>query len=409
MNIFLLLVALGCFIAVLVLSNILDSQKAAERWQGDSEQEFTQLSCFIPADRAVTLSDVMGFREAMMQKFKEASLDVSGDARLFADAWSCVNKVSVASSLGRGDVYATAVGGEFFTFHPIKLISGSYISETDLMKDRVLLDEDTAWLLFGSTDIAGMTFKIEAKPFVVAGVIEREEDFASSKAYTEGMGIFMPYEAFLGLDSGAEPPEAAPTLKTQPGEPEGGEKPETQQDAAAPRNTSIQCYEVVMPQPVKGFAEGIAKDKFPIGRGEIINNTRRYSFSKLFDMIGQFGARSMQNRGIIYPYWENAARYIEDWAALLLFLSCAAAFIPAVFLLWLIIRGAVFSKRELENNYLPRFKGSVEEQIRRQGRKRWEKQHGVGPEGSQIGGKSSASPRLPSVGEKDEWPGDTEN
>lgn len=61
------------------------------------------------------------------------------------------------------------MGGNFFDFHPIRLLSGNYISPDDLMKDRVLLDEDTAWLLFGGTQLEGLSFKIDGVPFVVAG------------------------------------------------------------------------------------------------------------------------------------------------------------------------------------------------------------------------------------------------
>jgi len=92
-----------------------------------------------------------------------------------------------------------AVGGNFFDFHPIRLLSGNYITPDDLMQDRVLLDEETAWLLFGGTELSGMSFKINGVPFVVAGVIQREQDFASEKAYSSGMGIYMSYDGYSSL------------------------------------------------------------------------------------------------------------------------------------------------------------------------------------------------------------------
>ena len=47
-------------------------------------------------------------------------------------------------------------------------------------------------------------------------------------------------------------------------------------------------------------------------------------------MIGDFGKRSMGLNGIIYPYWENAVRLTEDYAALLLVLTVLFAVTPAV-------------------------------------------------------------------------------
>lgn len=326
----LLLAGAACFIAVRGISGMLLTQKEAERWQGNSEIPYTQISCFIPVDQKVTPQNVNEFRQVMMKKFKEASLDVSSGEQLYVDAWSTAGTVTVSSALGNGDVYAYAVGGDFFLFHPIRLRSGSYIGGNDLMKDRALIDEETAWLLFGSSDVQGMSFKINGQYFVVAGVIEREDDFATKKAYTDGMGIFISYEAYSELAD----------------------------------NAGINCYEVVMPEPVKGFALSVAQDKFPIGRGEIINNTTRFSFVKLIKMAGQYGMRSMQNKGVIYPYWENAARYAEDISALLTALCLAFLLLPAIAVIAALLRFIVSGKKKLENDILPQLKDNTEEAIR---------------------------------------------
>lgn len=356
----LLLAAAGCFVGIHVLSRMLPSQLAAERWQGESEQSFAQISCFIPVDETVTLNEIGAFREAAMTKLHEAALDITSDAVLMADAWSCTDRVSVSSALGKGEVYATAVGGEFFIFHPIRLISGSYISADDLMQDRALLDEETAWLLFGGTDIQGMTFKINGVPFVVAGVIEREEDYASKKAYTDGMGIFISYDAYTLLDS------ATAALV-------GADTADAASSSAAP---GIQCYELVMPDPVKNFALNFVKEKFPIGRGEVINNSERFTLPALWTLLRSFDTRSMQTRGVIYPYWENASRGAEDRAALLLVLGALFLAVPVVTAVVALVRAAVRGKQTLEDSLIPKWKEDAEEAIRVRARRRWEKQHG---------------------------------
>lgn len=356
----LLIAAAGCFLGIHALSRMLPSQLTAERWQGESEQSFAQISCFIPVDETVTLNEIGAFREAAATKLHEAGLDISSDAALMADAWSCTDKVSVSSALGKGDVYATAVGGEFFTFHPIRLISGNYITADDLMQDRALLDEETAWLLFGGTDIQGMTFKINGVPFVVAGVIEREGDYASRKAYTDGMGIFISYEAYTLLDSASAALTGAATA-------------DSGVSTAAP---GIQCYELVMPDPVKNFALNFVKEKFPIGRGEVINNTARFTPAALWTLIRSFDTRSMQTRGVIYPYWENASRGAEDRAALLLILGAALLAVPALTALIALVHYAIIGKQTLEYTLIPRWKETAEEALRLRARRRWEKKHG---------------------------------
>lgn len=327
---FLLLAGIVCFIAVRNISGMLLTQQEAKRWRGGSETAYTQISCFLPVDQKVTVEDVNSFRQVMMKRFREASLDGNSGEQLFVDAWSTAGKVSVSSAIGKSDVYAYAVGGNFFLFHPLRLKSGSYIDGNDLMKDRALLDEETAWLLFGSSDVQGMSFKINGQYFVVAGVVEREDDFATKKAYTDGLGIFISYETYEELT----------------------------------KDTGISCYEVVMPEPVKGFALGITQDKFPIGRGEIVSNTTRFSFGKLIKLAGQYGMRSMQNKGVLYPYWENAARYAEDIAALLTALCLAFLLLPAITVLVILLRTIVYGKKKLESDILPELKENTEEAIR---------------------------------------------
>ena len=315
------------------LTGMLTSQSAVRRWKGESEQKFAQISCFVPVDEQITLTDVYSFRQVMAEKFKDAGLNADNGEKLMNDAWSTSGKVSVSSALGSGEVYACAVGGDFFFFHPVKLLSGNYLNPSDLMKDRVLLDEETAWLLFGGTDVHGMGFKIEDKYFVVAGVFERESDIATEKAYTDGRGIFMSYDAFCSLTEES----FDGTVK------------------------NISCYEAVMPEPVKGFAEAAAKDKFPIGRGEILNNTERYSTSRLIKLVRQFGTRSMQNKGIMYPYWENAARYTEDVAALITAIAIILLFVPSVIVVVTLISSAAHFKRKLGGEILPEWRDQIED------------------------------------------------
>ena len=308
----LLLAAMGASLAGLEkMRSTPSTLSAARRFQGDGETRFAQLAVFMPEGKGKSEEDIQRFRQSLDGTLVEQSLEAPENGSLYIDAYSGTSSVTVTGeSGGNVTVKAVGVGGDFFYFHPLPLLSGSYIRSDDLMDDLVVLDEEMAWRLYGSTDLAGMTVYINQKPFVVAGVIARETDFATRKAYTGDGGIFLSYSALSSLD----------------------------EDAA------ITCYELVMPDPISGYAKGIVTDNFPVGEGDVVENSSRYSLSHLLEVAKSFGLRSMRLNGVIYPYWENAARLTEDYAALLLILAVMLALYP-------LLSALVFAIRETRRAY----------------------------------------------------------
>ena len=335
------LAALLCLWRIAALSRSLEAQRAAERWQGESEQRFTQVSCYLPVDGALSEMQIQNFRGSLIEALHTAALDADGTDGLWRDAWSTVGSLTIRSETAKADASVIAVGGYFFDFHPLRLLSGDYLHPDDLMQDRVLLDLELAWALFGGTELQGMEVRINDRPFVVAGVVERETDRASQAAYTAGQGIYMSYEAF----------------------------------AAITENAGVTAYEYLAPEPVEGFAVGIAREKFPIGRGEIVQNSGRFSYERLFKILGSMDERAMQAMGMIYPYWENAARVTENRCARLLLTVLLLALIPALSLLVFLWRLFRRGGRAFAENLFPRLKDGVEEALRRPARRRWEKRH----------------------------------
>ena len=337
----LVLLAAVCFGVWQWLAHLLPTQKEAERWQSDGDLAFSQVTCFLPADEQIGLKEIWTFRNAAATKMKEASLDTAGDQQFMLDAWSTRTKVYTDGHHGRGEASAIAVGGDFFEFHPLRLLSGDYIRQSDLMKDRIVLSEEVAWMLFGGTDLAGMTMKLNGIPFIVAGVVEQEKDFASRKANSDSLDLYMSYDGLLQLDE----------------------------------NARINCYEVVLANPVKNFAVNAVRDKFPIGKGEILCNTERYSYGNLMSFVLHFGTRSTQTSGAVLPYWENAARLTEDWASLCCFLGTLLLIFPLVIFVIYAVKTGQKWKVRMEDDILPNMKDKTEEAIRVQQRKRWERKH----------------------------------
>lgn len=349
LNAALLLLSAVCIIAAVSKTHALASQREAERWKGESELDYAQVSCFVPDGEKIGTQNINAFRSDMMQAFSEASLDTTNVP--FIDAWSCEGSAKVASDKAGSSVPVTAVGGQFFAFHPLRLLAGNYISEDDGDRLRVVLDEELAWFLYGSYDVAGMTLKIGPQTFTVAGVVERNKDFATKKAYSAGMGLFMNYDAYCDVATEA-PAEAA----------------------EAPSAPGITCYEVCLPDPVKNFAVNLVESKFPAEGGEVLVNSGRYSLSKLLAISKNFASRVLSS-GQVYPSWENAARYAENKSATLVLLAIAFALCPLVTLLVLLIRFLKAFFDTLREDRLPKLKDNVEESIRKVRRKQWEKEH----------------------------------
>ena len=361
--------------------NLLRTQEAADRWRGQSEERFAQVSAFLPVNGMIDLDTIRSFRVTLEDEFVQNSIfapepdaqDPSADtsARLYADAYSGSTQLSVsgkspgsvtvtavgaggnyfleapeggslytdaysgrtslsASGTSPGNLTVTAIGveGDYFLFHPLQLLSGGYVSDEDYMADRVVLDAQTAFNLFGSSDVAGMEVTINGKTFPIAGVVKSEDDFATAAA----------------LDAGAE-------ASSDPTGVQSASKAMIYMSYAALNAMAelpIDCYEIVLPDPVSGFAKKLMTEKFPVGEGVIVQNTGRFSLSGLISVIGKFGKRVMTTNGVIYPYWENAARMAESYAALLLILGTLFGLMPAVCLTIVLVKLTV---REIKRGY----------------------------------------------------------
>lgn len=293
------------------VTHLLITQSAADMWKGQSEENFVQVSAFQPVDSDLTQSQIETFHQTLEQKFVDASLEAPENGSLYQDAYATrAQDITVATDSVSYTAKTIGVGGDFFLFHPLNLRSGSYISNRDFTYDRVVLDEELSWALFGSYDVAGQTVWIMDEPYVVAGVVSREKDKASKKAYTDGAGMFLSYSAMQHITGGEENKEPA-----------------------------ISSYELVVAEPITGFGLSILQESFPTKDVSVfVQNTNRYSLKNLLTIVSQFGERSMNTAGVIFPYWENAARYTEDYAALYFVLLVLCSLCPIVCLTVLIVR-----------------------------------------------------------------------
>lgn len=309
----------GLAVMLIILFNLksaLPSQLAAERWNS-SDERFAQVSLFYSETNRTDLNNIYTMRVNIEKKLAENSVEAaSPDARMWIDAFSAPMALSVSSQRSdytvTADANCFATGGDFFKFHPLKLLSGCYYSDEDLMQDRVILDNDLAWQLFGSYDIQGMTVVINGQRFYIAGVILPDDDTASEYARGETPVMYMSYTAAERLTEGNPP--------------------------------LITSYEVCLPDPVTGLAENIVRDVSGADDKNIriVNNTERFSLKSLWKRTFDGGKSAAEFYPMAYPFWENAARITEERASDTFAAALAFAVIP--FCTALVLLGRLYRK-----------------------------------------------------------------
>ena len=281
----------------LVTKDLYD-QQAVERW-ADKEDDYAQISCFYPISMELSDFGFLSLHHSVEEALIAASLTSEHmNADLFADAYSVTGKLQISTENASKEVNAVGVSDSFFLFHPIRLLTGSYFDENMIMKDGVILDEDTAFYLYGSEDVVGMPVYIGNTQYYIRGVATRDDGYFAKKA---GLSEAV---CFVSVD----------TLKTQ--------------------GTIVgsYTYEAVIPNPVEGFAKDTVVTALndTMQQIEVVENSARFSFDAKKEVVLDFGVRSMSRNSILYPYWENIARACEDLCGLLFLIQSAAFTIAAV-------------------------------------------------------------------------------
>ncbi len=295
---------------LVLISNLLinkqETQQAAMRWS--EQKDVAQVSCFFSVNANVTQDRLEEFAHNVDSALEEASIVSASEnenARLWADAYSASGKITVKSNIASVTVDAIGIGGDFFLFHPVQLLNGSYFSGNDLMQDYCVLDELTAWKLFGSNDIAGQVVEINGVSHVVTGVVQHKDGKLYETAGLDEALIYVSYDTLTRHGT----------------------------------NNGINHYEIVMPNPVNGFALNYVTENIGVSELEvdIVENSNRYSLLNRIKQIGEFATRAMNGKAIIYPYWENIARAYEDILSMFMFFILLFVGAPVIIIIVILV------------------------------------------------------------------------
>lgn len=303
--------SLLCFIALVLATNIqknrLYDQTAADRWgEGTSQYSIIFPVSLNPEDTYYFLELAHKLENELEKSGMTDILYPDEEGIAFLQSLSIEGTVTLSTERGTFTPDAIGIDKDFFIVHPLELMYGSYISGDDLMKDGIVIDEDCAWNLFGAFDVVGKRVEIGGVPHYIKGVVRKADDRFSRAAGLERSICFISLDSLqkYGSISGSYD------------------------------------YEIIMPNPVDNFADNIISVSLGDSSGKIlvINNSERYETAKMFGILKDFGIRSMNGKGIVYPYFENVARAWEDVFAAILVLKIISAGLALVSLFIILFR-----------------------------------------------------------------------
>ena len=344
---FLLLAAIISLLKGRFAASLYD-QREGERWGLSGGA--AQISCFYGSGQALKEEDIPELQYQLEEILKNRSisqetLGVPETARLFALGYSGLGQVEITGKDRTFTVNAVGAGGDYFLFHPVRLLTGSYFSGEDLMHDRILIDEETAWSVFGSPDCVGKPLDINGVPHYISGVYLRENDSLTRKAGCARSMVYISFDSLARYSTGgfvtAAYSETSAVREEESLSETGADvspNGDMAEDSSEEAGGGITCLETVLPNPVEGYALGIMKEAAGSPSGMVmVDNTARYRDGALLDLFLDFTSRGMQTTGISFPFWENRARAWENILSLVFMAYCLCLFAAALVLVILIV------------------------------------------------------------------------
>ncbi len=280
-----MLIAVG--ILGLILLNAKKSlvdQNIASRWSED--KDFAHNTVYFSTRAKVDKKQIEHFRSEVVKGFEKKSIVASfepteGTPANLLDCYAAFDTLTISSEIRNESTFdAIGVGGDFFRFHPVQMYDGCYFDDDNIMQDYVILDEEAAWTLFGSMDVAGMKVRFGEKDLYVAGVYKRGQSSVEKLAFgNDDPKVFVNYETM----------------------------------AANKEDLAITVYELLAPNPIPHSAYNVIKDikLFDADTYKVLENSDRFSYVHYFELLKESKAREMRTDDIGFPYWENVARYKE--------------------------------------------------------------------------------------------------
>ena len=312
-----------------VVSELTD-QTAYVRWETD-DKPYAQASVYLPEDNAISDSVIPTIRLAIENALSAAGVP-STDYPWFYAA-SKTEQVTLQNGIASSNVELTLVTGDYFRIHPMVLRKGWYMSEDDVMHDRIILDRQTAWDLFYSDNVVGEFLEWNGQRYQVAAVVDYPAGKYNSEA-SDGTRRAWAYADSPGVTGGSSVPSDSEDKSD-------AASADAMPSGSTGSDVSYTCLEMVLPQPVKNFAlstlQAAVKELVPEDT-TYTDNAGRFSLENRWNVLRHLSTRGISDKAIGYPYYENAAKLVENHLALRLIPEAMLLAIMGIsVLIWLIL------------------------------------------------------------------------
>jgi len=330
------------------------AQTAADRWAGDSGKRYRQVSLFaqgqaqpngapslyIDAERSIDIAAVAVIRENLntivessasesekTQKKKDKKEEAPALSKLWTDAYSSEAKGQLFAVIGEKtsetaiETSITGVSGNYSLFHPMEILSGSFLATEVIDAQDIVINEQLAWNMFKSYDVTGLKIIIGSRVYSIVGVVRESASASDLLAGSDKARAYIYFEELANLIQGGGTESGIP-LPGNNNAAAGETDPLTQDDLA------IMCYEAVLPDQISGIAENDLKSSVAAYNDSvknflIISNTGRFGLLRLADGVFPVGGNTAAQSKFTYPTSELSARIAESllvfWWTILLF------------------------------------------------------------------------------------------
>ncbi|MGN0664998.1 MAG: ABC transporter permease [Huintestinicola sp.] len=333
-NLLILAYAAICWLNVLSIRDHYSSDSVKQLWDNDTYR-YGQISLYLTPEDGLDITGIYSLRESIEAKFTENSIALPDGAkgRLWLDSMYAQDTCTIQGISGSCDAVIAGTGGDFFLFHPLDILHGSFYTDDDTNFDRVVIDKECSWQLFGALNTVGLPVTVGSSTYYVAAVVDSPDSGYDKTAYGDKPHAYFPYYAFNQI------------------------KPDTK----------ITAYEICIPDPVKGFALGIMNEINPAdsSRSFIKDQSGRFDAVTLFKGYRDIPKSVMITANASYPWFENTVRAAEIKAQMKIGPAAYMLIVPllsAVYALFLAYKLAEKAAKRLKEKAEEKYQKKISEE-----------------------------------------------
>lgn len=325
-----------CVSTGILMWNTIDARKEQQMnkyWQNNSETSYRQMSVFAKGMGAgtepkhaiegsndyLTLKSIDTIRENLENKVAENAkknnkVDKNNkkkqDKKIQSNWTDCYStffeascaydyeqtingETSIKSIPFNADI--VAVGGNYKAFHPFEFLCGGFLPVDEIDPNICVINDNLAWTLFKSYDIAGRKLNILGEDYQIIGVVAENSTSIDKLTGAAANRIYCYYskmeslnqKGFFSIGSSEENPIIDPL--------------------------AILCYEAMLPEIVSGVAKSDMLSSLPSYNASnpqyvIVSNTGRFNPINVYKENMPIGSSDQKYGSFVFPYWEKAAR-----------------------------------------------------------------------------------------------------